>query len=369
MISEYQALRTIALKKFGTSGSSANAIFSSPMDPASDEYRVIEVNARLSRSSALASKATGYPLAYVAAKLALGYALTEVPNRVTGKTTAFFEPRLGLPGMHKLPRWDLTKFHGAVKQIGSEMKSVGEVMSIGRNFPEVLQKGLRMLDIGVHGLDPDHFEFDALDDELQRATPRRIFAIAKAIANGRTTAEIAQLTRVDPWFIDALRPVEAMESVLECGGTGEPDAEQLAAAKQLGFSDRAIEALTRLPSGSIRDWRRRMGIGQTWAEIDTSAGEFPAVTNYLYSTYLATSSEIAPSLKPKIMLLGSGVYRIGSSVEFDWCCVNAVGAISRMGYSTIMVNYNPETVSNNYDICDELIFDEISIEGILELKK
>ncbi len=361
---EYQSLRSIALKTIRHLGIIGECNIQFALDPKSDDYRVIEVNARLSRSSALASKATGYPLAYVAAKLAIGYGLSDIPNSVTGKTTAFFEPALDYI-VCKVPAVGPHKFHGAIKQIGSEMKSVGEVMAIGRSFPEVLQKALRMLDIGVHGLDPDAYEFEVLKDELRQATPRRIFGVARAIADGLETPEIAELTRIDPWFIDSLRPVLQMHRKLqELGGL--PAEADLREAKKLGFSDRALETLTNAPVGSARELRTRHGIRPNLAQIDTSAGEFPAVTNYLYASYGASFSETRISTRPKIMLLGSGVYRIGSSVEFDWSCVNAVSAISRLGYSTIMVNYNPETVSTDYDVCDELIFDEVSIESVLE---
>jgi carbamoyl-phosphate synthase large subunit len=366
--SEYQTLRSIALRTVRHLGIVGECNIQYALDPRTEDYRVIEVNARLSRSSALASKATGYPLAYVAAKLALGYALPDVPNSVTRCTSAFFEPALDYI-VCKVPRWDLTKFHGAVKQIDSEMKSVGEVMAIGRTFPEVIQKALRMLDIGVSGLSPDAFEFDDLQQELERATPRRVFALARALLDGMSLEEIHQITKIDRWFLNQILPIVEMyrrlkKHKLERRGV---DPQTLRLAKKLGFSDQAIEDLIGADRGAIREQRLAAGIKPYLAQIDTMAAEFPAETNYLYLTYHATQSDVPPTDRKKIMVLGSGVYRIGSSVEFDWCCVSAVKAASELGYETIMVNYNPETVSTDYDICDRLIFDEISLESILEL--
>jgi carbamoyl-phosphate synthase large subunit len=361
---EYQSLRSISIRTIRHLGIIGECNIQYALDPVSRDYRVIEVNARLSRSSALASKATGYPLAYVAAKIALGQTLPEIPNAITGRTTAFFEPALDYI-VCKVPRWDLTKFHGAIKQIGSEMKSVGEVMAIGRTFPEVIQKALRMLDIGVRGLDPDAFDFPDLRTELRNATPRRIFAVARALASGMTIDEIHKISHIDRWFLHALEPAIEMHALLKDTRTALPD-EALRAAKRLGFSDQAIDELTQRPKGSTREQRHRAGIRPHLSQIDTTAAEFPAETNYLYSTYNASRPDIEPAPRRKIMVLGSGVYRIGSSVEFDWCCVSAVKAASRLGYMTIMVNYNPETVSTDYDVCDQLIFDEISFESVLE---
>ncbi|MBT8136225.1 MAG: carbamoyl-phosphate synthase (glutamine-hydrolyzing) large subunit [Gammaproteobacteria bacterium] len=362
---EYQLLRTIAIKTVRHLGVVGECNIQYALDPHSVDYRVIEVNARLSRSSALASKATGYPLAYVAAKLALGFNLAEIPNGITRRTKAFFEPALDYL-VCKVPRWDLTKFHGATKQIGSEMKSVGEVMAIGRTFAEVIQKALRMLDIGVDGLDPDAFSFDDLEEELKNATPRRVFALARALRGGMTTDEVAKITRIDPWFLHAMEPIVTMHQQLSDGDRA-PDADQLHSAKQLGFSDQAIETITGGERGSVRALRHEYDIRPQLAQIDTLAAEFPANTNYLYSTYHASRSDVEPSTNKKIMVLGSGVYRIGSSVEFDWCCVNAVEAAAAEGYETIMVNYNPETVSTDYDMCDRLVFDEISFESVMDL--
>jgi carbamoyl-phosphate synthase large subunit len=362
---EYQLLRSIAIKTASHLGIVGECNIQYALDPKSTDYRVIEVNARLSRSSALASKATGYPLAYVAAKIALGFALPEIPNAITRRTTAFFEPALDYL-VCKVPRWDLDKFRGASLRIGSEMKSVGEVMAIGRTFPEVIQKALRMLDIGVKGLDPDAFVFDDLEDQLKNATPLRIFAVAKALEKGMSPAEIHELTRIDRWFLHALEPVVRMHR--EIGRRKEPlDEPTLLAAKKLGFSDQMLGHLLGVPRLELQGLRKRFGIQPHLSQIDTMAAEFPAETNYLYSTYHATAADVAPSWRKKILVLGSGAYRIGSSVEFDWCAVNAIQTASALGYETMMLNYNPETVSTDYDTCDKLIFDEISIETVLDI--
>jgi carbamoyl-phosphate synthase large subunit len=363
--SEYQLLRSVAIRvvrEFGIVGE-CNVQFA--LDPQALDYRVIEVNARLSRSSALASKATGYPLAYVAAKLALGYTLPEIPNSITRRTTAFFEPALDYI-VCKVPRWDLGKFRGATQGIGSEMKSVGEVMAIGRCFPEVIQKALRMLDVGVNGLDPNAFAFTDLEFELENATPRRIFAVAKALQQGMSFERIRALTHIDPWFLRGIEPI--VSTYGEISGADNPlPAELLRRAKRLGFSDPAIDDLRKEPRGTTRKRRHQEGLRPHISQIDTLAAEFPAETNYLYSSYWATRSDVKPSGRKKIMVLGSGVYRIGSSVEFDWCAVNAVQTASELGYETIMVNYNPETVSTDYDMCDRLIFDEVSLETVLDV--
>jgi carbamoyl-phosphate synthase large subunit len=377
---EYQLLRSIAIRTVRHLGIVGECNIQYALDPRSADYRVIEVNARLSRSSALASKATGYPLAYVAAKIALGYTLPEIANAITRRTTTFFEPALDYL-VCKAPRWDLGKFRGASMRIGSEMKSVGEVMAIGRTFPEVIQKALRMLDIGVKGLDPLAFSFEDLRDELKNATPLRIFAIARALYEGMGVDEIHDLTKIDRWFLYQIEPIVAMHRDLMQRPWGEParagsrpvsggeplDEETLRRAKELGFSDRMIGTLTGAPRGAIRPLRKRFGIAPHLSQIDTLAAEFPAETNYLYSSYHASTTDVPPSWRKKIMVLGSGAYRIGSSVEFDWCCVNAIRAASELGYETILVNYNPETVSTDYDTCDKLIFDEISFETALEI--
>jgi carbamoyl-phosphate synthase large subunit len=363
---EYQLLRTVAIDTVRHLGVVGECNIQYAFDPDSTDYRVIEVNARLSRSSALASKATGYPLAYVAAKIAVGYALPEIPNGITRRTTAFFEPALDYI-VCKIPRWDLTKFSGASMVIGSEMKSVGEIMAIGRTFPEVIQKGLRMLDIGVHGLDPTAFEFDDPDEAVGIPTPLRIFAVARALRDGVGVDEIHRLTAIDEWFLYGLRSIIEMHRTLATTSEDLPADDVLLAAKRLGFSDRAIEKVVGSPKGRVREARRRAGIQPHLAQIDTLAAEFPADTNYLYSTYHASQSDVAPSWRKKVMVLGSGAYRIGSSVEFDWCCVNAAKAASALGFETIMLNYNPETVSTDYDECDKLIFDEISLESVLDI--
>jgi carbamoyl-phosphate synthase large subunit len=363
---EYQLLRTVAIDTVRHLGVVGECNIQYALDPNGTDYRVIEVNARLSRSSALASKATGYPLAYVAAKIAVGYSLPEIPNGITRRTTAFFEPALDYI-VCKMPRWDLAKFAGASAIIGSEMKSVGEIMAVGRTFPEVIQKGLRMLDIGVHGLDPDAFAVDDVRHAVRYPSPTRIFAVAAALKQGISVDELHELSDIDEWFLHALAEIVQTHRELITTTDGVPDAELLERSKKLGFSDRAIEKATNAKRGSIREVRRRAGLIPHLAQIDTMAAEFPADTNYLYSTYHATASDVAPSWRRKVMVLGSGAYRIGSSVEFDWCCVNAVKAASALGFETIMLNYNPETVSTDYDECDKLIFDEISLESVLDI--
>src|SRR5262245_25483650 len=361
----YQLLRSVAIRTIRHLGIVGECNIQFALDPASLDYRVIEVNARLSRSSALASKATGYPLAYVAAKLALGYALTDIPNGVTRRTTAFFEPALDYL-VCKFPRWDLGKFWGASTRIGSEMKSVGEVMAIGRTFAEALQKALRMLDMGVRGLEPDACRFDDVRDQLRNPTPLRIFAIAQALQQGIGIDEIHELTRIDRWFLHAIEPVVELHGRLARSSFPLP-ANELAAAKRLGFSDPAIAKLTGAEAEAVRNARKAEGIEPRFPQIDTLAAEFPADTNYLYATYHAEGSDAPPSRRKKILILGSGTYRIGSSVEFDWCAVNAAQAAAALGYETIMLNYNPETVSTDYDVCDRLYFDEISLETVLGL--
>jgi carbamoyl-phosphate synthase large subunit len=362
---DFQMLRSIALKTARHLGIVGECNIQFALDPKSREYRVIEINARLSRSSALASKATGYPLAYVAARIGLGHLLPEIPNGITKKTTAFFEPALDYI-VCKIPRWDLAKFSGSVKELGTEMKSVGEVMSIGRSFPEALQKAVRMLDIGVLGVDPDAYEFDDLRRELRFATPLRPFAIAQALDRGMPVEEVHQLTDIDPWFLNGIDEIVKAHQRLRAS-SGVPQVSTLRELKQLGFSDAMIEDLTKSQRGSVRAARRAAEIRPHVVQIDTTAAEFPAVTNYLYSTYHADRSEAPRSDRPKVMILGSGAYRIGSSVEFDWCAVSAATAAAAAGFETIVVNCNPETVSTDYDVCDRLLFDEISLESILEL--
>ena len=362
---EHQMLRSVAIRTIRHLGIVGECNIQFALDPSCPQYRVIEVNARLSRSSALASKATGYPLAYVAAKLALGYALTEIPNGITRRTTAFFEPALDYV-VCKIPRWDLAKFYGASTRIGSEMKSVGEVMAIGRSFAEVFQKAIRMLDIGVRGLDPGGFAFDDLREQLRNPTPLRVFAIAQAIRDGIGVDGIHELTKIDRWFLHAIEPVVAMWAKL--ANCAPPlSADMLRDAKRFGFSDQAIGKLVGCSAATVRAERKAHSIELRFAQIDTMAGEFPAETNYLYATYHASEFDVAPSGRKKILILGSGTYRIGASVEFDWCGVNAVQAAAALGYETIMMNHNPETVSTDYNMCDRLYFDEISLETVLDL--
>jgi carbamoyl-phosphate synthase large subunit len=362
---EYQLLRTVAIRTIRHLGIVGECNIQYALDPRSLDYRVIEVNARLSRSSALASKAAGYPLAYVAAKLALGYALPEIPNGITRRTSAFFEPALDYI-VCKVPRFDLAKFRNASVEIGSEMKSVGEVMAIGRTFPEAIQKALRMLDVGADGVDPELFGFGGTCDELRTPTPYRLFGIAKALAQGASVAQINAATSIDPWFIAALGEIVAMRHTLACSRMP-LDGGLLREAKRLGFADRTIEHLTGAARGSVRALRQACGVMAHLAQIDTLAGEFPAETSYQYATYHASGHDAPASSRRKVLVLGSGAYRIGSSVEFDWCAVNAVQAASALGYETMMLNCNPETVSTDYDICDRLIFDEISVETILDV--
>jgi carbamoyl-phosphate synthase large subunit len=362
---EVQLLRTVAIRTIRHLGIVGECNIQYALDPNRADYRVIEVNARLSRSSALASKATGYPLAYVAAKIGLGYALTDIPNGVTRRTSAFFEPALDYL-VCKFPRWDLGKFWGASTLIGSEMKSVGEVMAIGRTFEEVIQKAVRMLDIGVDGVDPLAFAFEDVRESLRSPTPLRIFAIARALHEGVSVDEIHALTRIDRWFLHAIESIVGQRRRVAAASS--PLGESLLRdSKRLGFSDRALDRLGGTSAGSTRASRLALGIKPHFAQIDTMAAEFPADTNYLYTTYHASASDVPPSKQRNVLILGSGTYRIGSSVEFDWCAVNAAPETARLGYESIMLNHNPETVSTDYDICDRLYFDEISFETVLDL--
>lgn len=363
---EYQMLRDIAIKTIRHLGVVGECNIQYALDPHSREYRVIEVNARLSRSSALASKATGYPLAYVASKIALGYDLTEIPNAITKVTTAFFEPALDYI-VCKVPRWDLDKFDDAGQVIGSEMKSVGEVMSIGRSFAEAIQKALRMLEIGVDGLDADAFDFADLHSALTVPTPRRIFAVARALRDGMTVDEVHELTRIDRFFLYEIARIVALEKATRTHRLCNLDVVELRELKKAGFSDRALGRFTGESEETVREQRHRLGVRPYLAQIDTLAAEYPAETNFLYFTYAAQQSDIKPTDLPKILVLGSGCYRIGSSVEFDWCSVSAVKAAQELGYEVLMLNSNPETVSTDFDICEELVFDEITLETVLEL--
>jgi len=364
---EYHMLRDVSLRTIGHLGIVGECNIQFALDPRSADYRVIEVNARLSRSSALASKATGYPLAAIAARLSLGHALHSIPNSVTSSTVAFFEPALDYVVV-KVPRWDLERFRGISTRIGSEMMSVGEAMAIGRTFEEALQKALRMIGTGMHGLVLNRLQFDDLAGELAQPTHRRIFAVGEAFARGMSLEEIHSLTRIDPWFLQRMAGiVETMKRLAgRCAEREAVDPELLRRAKVLGFSDFQIAKAIGSSMEEVRGLRQRHGIIPVVKQIDTLAAEYPAVTNYLYLTYQGAASDVEPRAGA-VMVLGGGPYRIGSSVEFDWCCVNAVQTARRAGYRTIMVNCNPETVSTDYDICDRLYFEELTLERVLDI--
>jgi carbamoyl-phosphate synthase large subunit len=363
---EYHGLRAASIKVVRHLGIVGECNVQYALDPDSTEYRVIEVNARLSRSSALASKATGYPLAYIATKLALGYRLPELPNAVTQRTSACFEPALDYLVV-KVPRWDLQKFPQVSKKIGSEMKSVGEVMAIGRNFEEALQKALRMLQVGIHGLvanDDQASENDALA-ECVTPTDQRILQVAQAMEEGATVEEVWKGTAIDRWFLERIRTVTNFGIALKSGAG--LDATTLRRAKLLGFSDHQIGKLSGRSEADVRGQRKQLGVTPVVRQIDTLAGEFPARTNYLYLTYDGQAHDVVFPRRRAVMVLGSGAYRIGSSVEFDWCGVKAVQTARACGYETIMVNYNPETVSTDFDICDRLYFEELSFERVQDI--
>ncbi|MFA6992701.1 MAG: carbamoyl-phosphate synthase (glutamine-hydrolyzing) large subunit, partial [Candidatus Gracilibacteria bacterium] len=365
--SEYHKLRELAIKVIRHLKIVGECNIQYALDPNSEDYRVIEVNARLSRSSALASKATGYPLAHVAAKLALGYSLPELKNAVTKTTTACFEPALDYLAL-KIPRWDLNKFRMVSKEISSEMKSVGEIMALGRSFEEVVQKGLRMLQVGLFGLTANadvKLEIDEIDHDIKHPTPKRILVVAEAIRQGYSTKKIAKMSGIDLWFLDKLKNIVQLSEKIRI--EKELDRETILKAKKYGFSDKQIGTLRGKLAREIRASRQKFGIYPSIKQIDTLAAEYPANTNYLYVTYHGEKNDVVPTKKKKIIVLGSGAYCIGSSVEFDWCCVNAVNAAKKAGYETIMINYNPETVSTDYDICDRLYFDELSVERVLDI--
>ena len=375
---DYHYLRSIAIKIVRHIGIVGECNVQYAYDPDSMDYRVIEVNARLSRSSALASKATGYPLAFVAAKLALGYGLFDLRNSVTRSTSAFFEPALDYVVV-KIPRWDLGKFHGVDRHIGSSMKSVGEVMAIGRTFEEAIQKGLRMIGQGMHGfVENKELSIDDLDAALSEPTDRRIFAIAKAFAQGYTVDRIHELTKIDRWFLYKLRNIKDTSEELEkFNSPDDVPARLLSTAKQQGFSDFQVarslykerfNADTDGMMASVRARRKELGIIPVVKQIDTLAAEYPAATNYLYLTYNGTENDVDYTGDHRsVVVLGSGAYRIGSSVEFDWCSVNALLTARRQGYRSVMINYNPETVSTDYDICDRLYFDELTYERVMDI--
>ena len=364
--SENFALRAIAIRVIRHLGIVGECNIQFALDPHSEDYRIIEVNARLSRSSALASKATGYPLAFVAAKVALGDSLTDIVNIITKETAACFEPAVDYIVL-KYPRWDLQKFRRVSCTIGSEMKSVGEVMAIARNFEEALQKAIRMLDVGMKGLVCNDIIFADLEKELREPTDKRIFAIAEALRRGYSVDEIHRLTSVDRWFLHKMRNIVGFEKRLRRYRLRAVPASLLREAKQRGFSDEQIAALTRSTERAVRRRRKALGIVPVVRQIDTLAAEYPAKTNYLYLTYNGRGDDIGSGGKNGVVVLGGGAYRIGSSVEFDWCCVNSVITLKDLGYPTIMINCNPETVSTDYDICEKLYFEELTFERVLDI--
>lgn len=367
---EYHRLRERAIKAIRHLGVVGECNIQFALDPESDDYRIIEVNARLSRSSALASKATGYPLAYVAAKLALGYSLPELKNAVTKVTTACFEPALDYIAL-KIPRWDLDKFRMVSHEISSEMKSVGEIMALGRSFEEVIQKGLRMLQVGLYGFVANsnvQIKPENLEHEIQVPTPRRILAIAEAMRRGMKVEKISKLSGIDAWFLEKLKSiVETEREILEHKDLPK---DLLKKAKKHGFSDKQLAELTGKKENDVRALRKKYGVVPVVKQIDTMAAEFPAKTNYLYLTYHGEKDDIdykKKAAKKKMIVLGSGPYAIGTSVEFDWCSVNSLTTVGKYGYETIMINYNPETVSTDYDMSDKLYFDELSLERVLDI--
>lgn len=375
--SEYHKLREIAIRIIRHIGIVGECNVQYALDPNSEDYRVIEVNARLSRSSALASKATGYPLAFVAAKLGLGYGLHQLKNQITKTTSACFEPALDYI-VCKIPRWDLNKFEGVSKQIGSSMKSVGEVMSIGRSFEEAIQKGLRMIGQGMHGfVGNTDITFDSIEEELSNPTDMRIFSIEKAFEAGYTIEKIHNLTMIDNWFLHKLKRIFDLKNELETyDDLSKVSDGLLRDTKAAGFTDFQI---ARYVYGStseviesklleVREYRKSRGIIPVVKQIDTLAGEYPAQTNYLYLTYSGQANDIEYENDGKsVVVLGSGAYRIGSSVEFDWCGVNALNTIRKEGLRSVMINYNPETVSTDYDTCDRLYFDELTLERVMDI--
>ena len=375
--SEYHKLRALAIKIIRHIGIVGECNVQYAFDPKSEDYRVIEVNARLSRSSALASKATGYPLAFVAAKLGMGYGLFELKNSVTKTTSAFFEPALDYV-VCKIPRWDLSKFRGVDKELGSSMKSVCEVMAIGRNFEEAIQKGLRMIGQGMHGfVENKELEIADIDAALREPTDKRVFVISKAMHKGYTVDQIHDLTKIDKWFLEKLKHIIDIDEAMKKCNINTLDRELLRTAKVYGFTDfqiaRAVgleDELKSMRKASlvVRTRRKNYGILPVVKQIDTLAAEYPAQTNYLYVTYAGVKSDITfENDKRSIIVLGSGAYRIGSSVEFDWCGVQALNTIRKEGYRSVMINYNPETVSTDYDMCDRLYFDELTFERVMDI--
>ena len=375
--SEYHKLRALSIKIIRHIGIVGECNVQYAFDPLSEDYRVIEVNARLSRSSALASKATGYPLAFVAAKLGLGYGLFELKNSVTKTTSAFFEPALDYV-VCKIPRWDLGKFRGVDRELGSSMKSVGEVMAIGRTFEEAIQKGLRMIGQGMHGfIENKELVIEDIDKALKEPTDKRIFIIAKAMAQGYTIEQIHDLTKIDKWFLQKLKNICDIDNQLhQCANINVLEADLLREAKIYGFTDFQVARALGMEQEmdledatlAVRAKRKQMGILPVVKQIDTLAAEYPAQTNYLYLTYSGVAHDISfEADKKSIVVLGSGAYRIGSSVEFDWCGVQALNTIRKEGYRSVMINYNPETVSTDYDMCDRLYFDELTFERVMDI--
>ena len=375
--SEYHKLRALAIKIIRHIGIVGECNVQYAFDPQSEDYRVIEVNARLSRSSALASKATGYPLAFVAAKLGMGYGLFELKNSVTKTTSAFFEPALDYV-VCKIPRWDLSKFRGVDKELGSSMKSVGEVMAIGRKFEEAIQKGLRMIGQGMHGfVENKELEIVDIDAALREPTDKRVFVISKAMHKGYTVDQIHELTKIDKWFLEKLQHIIDIDEEMKKCNINTLDKDLLRTAKVYGFTDfqiaRAVgleDELKSMRKASlvVRSRRKNYGILPVVKQIDTLAAEYPAQTNYLYVTYAGVNSDIKyENDKRSIIVLGSGAYRIGSSVEFDWCGVQALNTIRKEGFRSVMINYNPETVSTDYDMCDRLYFDELTFERVMDI--
>ena len=375
--SEYHKLRALAIKIIRHIGIVGECNVQYAFDPESEDYRVIEVNARLSRSSALASKATGYPLAFVAAKLGLGYGLFDLKNSVTKTTSAFFEPALDYV-VCKIPRWDLGKFRGVDRELGSSMKSVGEVMAIGRTFEEAIQKGLRMIGQGLHGFVGNHeLEIENVDAALKAPTDKRVLVVEKALHSGYTVDQIHDLTKIDKWFLYKLQNIlNTYVELQEKGAIQNVDVELMRRAKVQGFTDfqisRAVGLETmidpEIATKLVRELRKQMGILPVVKQIDTLAAEYPAQTNYLYLTYSGVAHDITyENDRNSIIVLGSGAYRIGSSVEFDWCGVQALNTIRKNGFRSVMINYNPETVSTDYDMCDRLYFDELTFERVMDI--
>lgn len=360
---EYHRLREVAIRTINHLGIIGECNIQYALNPANGDYRVIEVNARLSRSSALASKATGYPLAFVATKLMLGKRLHELTNAVTGTTSAFFEPALDYVAV-KMPRWDLAKLKSSDHSIGSEMKSVGEVMALGRSFPEAMQKAVRMLNIGAHGLSSHPYKFKNPLSEISRATDRRLFAVYEAFRKGKSVSDLHKLSNIDNWFLEHIADIQELETAIRKNSL---DENLLRRAKQAGFADRVIADIKGQTEEAVRRKRIKLGVVPVIKQIDTLAGEFEASTNYLYTTYHGDSNDITPLGKKAAVVIGGGPYCIGSSVEFDWCAVNTGKTLRKHGRQTIMVNSNPETVSTDFDHSDRLYFEELTLERLRDI--